>query len=306
MDLAPIAGPQTWGRGRYLTAGLGHAPAGGCGRRTGRGCRAPAPGAAARGEPGAAETSISPACAAVMNAARRKLDDIGLAVIDRVPVERYSVPENRAVGWLLASMLGPVVAQTLERHAALRRQGYRPEAGLRRAPVRDRPGTALPHRRGLAVDATGLRRPLLPRVGAGGRGEPVRQPGDCAQRSSRGRRPSSSRACTARSRGTGRPSTRPTRRASRAGPVFERDDRGALMARWYEDYIHNGHKLAGEPLDDTSRAALRRLARCRRRSRRTGSSSRSSAGNSSTSTTASSLIAEPRSRTPRTARGAGT
>src|SRR6185295_11119236 len=51
-------------------------------------------------------------CAALMTAARRQLDEIGLAVLDRVPVERYSVSENRAVGWLLASMLGPVVAQS--------------------------------------------------------------------------------------------------------------------------------------------------------------------------------------------------
>src|SRR6185503_11934516 len=48
------------------------------------------------------------ACVEVMAAARRKLGEIGLAVVDRVPVERFSVSENRAVGWLLASMLGPV------------------------------------------------------------------------------------------------------------------------------------------------------------------------------------------------------
>jgi hypothetical protein len=38
--------------------------------------------------------------------------------------------------------------------------------------------------------------------------------------------------------------------------VFEHDGHGVLMARWYEDYIHNGHKLADEPLDDLGREAL--------------------------------------------------
>jgi alpha-ketoglutarate-dependent taurine dioxygenase len=36
---------------------------------------------------------------------------VGLAVIDRVPVERFSADENRAVYWLLGSLLGRLVAQ---------------------------------------------------------------------------------------------------------------------------------------------------------------------------------------------------
>jgi hypothetical protein len=46
-----------------------------------------------------------------MHAARLKLDEIGLAVVDRIPVEQYSTAENQAIGWLLARMLGPLVAQ---------------------------------------------------------------------------------------------------------------------------------------------------------------------------------------------------
>ena len=38
-------------------------------------------------------------------------DGIGLAVLDRIPVERFSVEENRALGWLLGSLLGRLVAQ---------------------------------------------------------------------------------------------------------------------------------------------------------------------------------------------------
>ncbi len=52
------------------------------------------------------------ACAGVMARVRLKLErEIGLAVVDRVPVERYGPMENRAIGWLLARMLGQVVAQ---------------------------------------------------------------------------------------------------------------------------------------------------------------------------------------------------
>lgn len=51
-------------------------------------------------------------CREVMAAVGRQLHDgIGLAVLDRVPVERFSVDENRAVAWLLGSLLGRLVAQ---------------------------------------------------------------------------------------------------------------------------------------------------------------------------------------------------
>jgi len=53
-----------------------------------------------------------PECREVMVAVGRQLrDGIGLAVLDRVPVERFSVEEKRAIGWLLGSMLGRLVAQ---------------------------------------------------------------------------------------------------------------------------------------------------------------------------------------------------
>jgi hypothetical protein len=52
------------------------------------------------------------ACSALMSRVRTKLQtETGLAVVDRFPVERYGVEENRALGWLLAGLLGQVVAQ---------------------------------------------------------------------------------------------------------------------------------------------------------------------------------------------------
>lgn len=54
-----------------------------------------------------------PTCAEFMATVRQKLrHGIGLAVLDRLPVERYTVEESTAVYWLLASMLGRLVAQT--------------------------------------------------------------------------------------------------------------------------------------------------------------------------------------------------
>ena len=181
MDLAPIAGPQTWQHGGispqdWVTL-LPEAAVAELDAAVERLRREPQP-----AESVAPQDFDLPACAAVMNAARRKLDDTGLAVIDRVPVERYSVPENRAVGWLLASMLGPVVAQTW--------------SGVRLYDVRDT-GQKLGY--GVRRSVTDLGQPFhtdagwlwMPPAYVGlfclesapaGRGEPVRQPGDCAQR----------------------------------------------------------------------------------------------------------------------------
>jgi TfdA family taurine catabolism dioxygenase TauD len=52
------------------------------------------------------------ACREAMGRVRAMLDaGVGLAVVDGVPVERYSVDESRAVGWLLSGLLGRTVAQ---------------------------------------------------------------------------------------------------------------------------------------------------------------------------------------------------
>ena len=52
------------------------------------------------------------ACADVMVQVREKLrTGIGLAVLDRVPVERYTPDDNQALAWLIGSLLGRLVAQ---------------------------------------------------------------------------------------------------------------------------------------------------------------------------------------------------
>lgn len=52
------------------------------------------------------------ACRRVMAVVDRKLrQGVGLAVVDRLPVERFSPEESRALYWLLGSLLGRPVAQ---------------------------------------------------------------------------------------------------------------------------------------------------------------------------------------------------
>ena len=53
------------------------------------------------------------ACAEIMSQVRAQLEvHTGIAILDRIPVERYRLDDNKAIGWLLTSMLSQVVAQT--------------------------------------------------------------------------------------------------------------------------------------------------------------------------------------------------
>jgi alpha-ketoglutarate-dependent taurine dioxygenase len=194
-------------------------------------------------------------CAELMTAARRKLDETGLAVLDRVPVERYSVPENQAVGWLLARMLGPVVAQTWR--------------GCRLYDVKDT-GQTLGY--GVRRSVTDLGQPF--HTDAGWLWMPPAYVGlFCLESAPDGGISRFVSLVTAHNEMARRfPDLLPRlyrpfawdRQAEHPPdapriarrPVFEHDGNGTLMARWYEDYVHNGYKLAGEPLDDAGREAL--------------------------------------------------
>jgi alpha-ketoglutarate-dependent taurine dioxygenase len=197
------------------------------------------------------------ACAGVMDAVRRKLGEIGLAVVDRVPVERYSVPENQAIGWLLARILGPIVAQTWagRRLYDVKDTGQKLGYGVRRSvtdlgqPFHTDAGWLWmpPAYVGLfcleAAPAGGLSR-FVSLVTA--HHELVRRHRELLARLYQP---------FAWDRQAEHAPVAPTiaRR-----PVYEYAN-GTLMARYYEDYIDNGQRLAGEPLDDAGRAALRAL-----------------------------------------------
>ena len=75
-------------------------------------------------------------CAEVMRRVRDQLrSGTGLAVLDRVPVERYSLDEHRALAWLLGSLLGRLVAQKWDGAMLydVRDTGRQLEYGVRRS-----------------------------------------------------------------------------------------------------------------------------------------------------------------------------
>lgn len=195
------------------------------------------------------------ACAAVMASVRAKLEtDTGLAVVDRFPVERYGHAENVAIGWLLASMLGQLVAQKAN--------------GLRLYDVKDS-GQALGY--GVRRSVTNLGQPFHTDGGWLWKApafvglfclESAREGGlsrfaslVTAHHELRRRRPD----LLARlyrpfhwdRQGEHAPDAP---RVSRQ-PVYEYE-RGSLASRYYEDYIANGSRMAGAELDDEGRQAL--------------------------------------------------
>ena len=195
------------------------------------------------------------ACTAVMASVRAKLEtDTGLAVVDRFPVERYSHAENLAIGWLLAAMLGQVVAQKTN--------------GTRLYDVKDS-GQALGY--GVRRSVTNLGQPFhtdggwlwkapafvglfcLESAMEGGLSRFASLV--TAHHELRRRRPD----LLARlyqpfdwdRQGEHAPDAP---RVSRQ-PVFEYEG-GTLASRYYEDYMRNGSKLAGVELDDEGARAL--------------------------------------------------
>ena len=195
------------------------------------------------------------ACAAVMASVRAKLEtDTGLAVVDRFPVERYSHAENLAIGWLLAAMLGQVVAQKAN--------------GTRLYDVKDT-GQALGY--GVRRSVTNLGQPFhtdggwlwkapafvglfcLESAMEGGLSRFASLV--TAHHELRRRRPE----LLARlyrpfywdRQGEHAPDAP---RVSRQ-PVFEFEG-GTLASRYYEDYVRNGSRMAGEALDDEGAEAL--------------------------------------------------
>jgi hypothetical protein len=195
------------------------------------------------------------ACAGVMRQVHARLvRGIGMAIVDRVPVERYTVDENRTVAWLLASLLGRVVAQ--KQHGVflydVRDTGQSLEYGVRRSltnlpqpfhtdgPWLTRTPTfvglfclqsarngGLSRYTSLLTAHNELRRrhpELLPRL---------YQPFHWDRQAEHG----------------------PADSKFASHPVYAFDGR-TLTARYYEDYVVKGYALAGEPLDEMGRDAL--------------------------------------------------
>ena len=198
------------------------------------------------------------ACVRLMDQVRAKLaHGEGLVVLDRFPVDRYTLEQNRALGWLLAALLGPVVAQKWD--------------GTRVYDVKDS-GQALGY--GVRRSVTNLEQPF--HTDGGWLWKAPALVGlfclDAAEEGGLSRFVSLVTAHEAlRAHEPGlldrlyRPfwwdrqaeHGRDDPRASRH-PVFE-DDGDGLSARYYEDYVMQGHALSGAPLDREGVAALQAL-----------------------------------------------
>jgi alpha-ketoglutarate-dependent taurine dioxygenase len=195
------------------------------------------------------------ACTSVMAQVQGQMHSrVGFAVVDRVPVERYSITENRAIGWLLASLLGQVVAQKWD--------------GLLLYDVKD---SGQPLGYGVRRSVTNLEQPF--HTDGGWLWLPPSAIGlFCLQTAQRGGLSRLASLCTVHNELLRR---RPNllerlyrpfwwdrqaehapddRRVSRH-PVYQYDGH-TLMARYYEDYMCNGSRLAGEELDTAGTAAL--------------------------------------------------
>jgi len=195
------------------------------------------------------------ACAAIMAQVRTKLEHhIGLAVVDRFPVERYRLQENRAIAWLLARMLGQVVAQKWN--------------GIRLYDVKDT-GQALGY--GVRRSVTNLGLPF--HTDGGWLWMPPAFVGlYCLQSGQEGGISRFVSLVTVHNelrrlhpdlldrlyrpfvwdrQAEHGPDDLPYARQ----PVFEHAGR-TLIGRYFEDYVVTGSKLAGEPLDDDGRAAF--------------------------------------------------
>ena len=195
-----------------------------------------------------------PACAEVMARMRAMLvDGPGFAVLDRVPVEQYRREEGQAIGWILANLIGRIVAQKRD--------------GTRLYDVRDT-GKTVAH--GVRRSITNLEQefhtdggwlPLAPSfIGL-----------YCLQPAAEGGMSRCASLVTVHHALRGRPELLERlrqpfwwdRQAEHAegdathsrAPIYW-DAGGRIFARYYDDYVRQGYALAGEPLDPAGAAAL--------------------------------------------------
>jgi len=196
--------------------------------------------------------------AKIMATVRRQLTDgIGFAVLDRVPVERYGVPENQAIAWLLAQLLGQVVAQKWD--------------GTRLYDVRDS-GKALAH--GVRRSVTNLEQHF--HTDGGWLPSPPHFVGlFCVQPAASGGHSRCASLVSAHDAlGARAPELLerlyapfwwdrqaehdPAEAAWSEHPVFQ-NDAGTLVGRYYDDYVRKGYALKGAVLDEAGTAALASL-----------------------------------------------
>jgi alpha-ketoglutarate-dependent taurine dioxygenase len=196
------------------------------------------------------------ACAEMIATLRQMLThQDGFAVLDRIPVERYSLTESRAIFWLLASILGQVVRQKWNDETVLydvKDSGKTLGYGVRRSVTNveqdlHTDGGWL----GLPPEFVGLF--CLQPAQAGGMSR-------CASlitvhHEMRRHYPDLLPRLYQPFWWDRQAEHRPDGAKCSWYPVYWRDGH-TLLSRYYEDYIHNGYKLMAETLDETGAEAL--------------------------------------------------
>lgn len=182
----------------------------------------------------------------------------GLAVVDRIPVEQFTPAQNRAIGWLLAHSLGQVVQQKWEgtRIYHVKDSGQKLGYGVRRSvtnleqPFHTDGGwlTKTPAFVGLFC---------LESAPHGGMSRFVSLV--TAHNEMQRRHPALLERLYAPFAWDRQAEHGPNDPRFAWQPVYEFRD-GTLAARYYDDYIFNGHRIAGEALDDYGLDALAALA----------------------------------------------
>ena len=178
----------------------------------------------------------------------------GMVILDRLPVERYTPVENRVVGWLLASLLGPVVAQKWDgtRVYDVKDLGRELGYGVRRSVTNlEQPfhtdGGWLP----LTPAFVGLF--CLEQAEAGGLSRLVSLV--TAHERLRQHHPELLDRLYRPFWWDRQAEHPPADSPVSPRPVFEADA-GGLTARYYEDYVVKGQALAGAAVDGTGETAL--------------------------------------------------
>lgn len=196
-------------------------------------------------------------CRQVMVQVRTTVNQTGIAVIDRLPVERYGMEQNKTIYWLLGQMLGRVVDQKW--------------GGTTFYDVKDS-GKALGH--GVRRSITNLGQPfhtdgpwlsMTPEIislfclqiaQSGGMSRVVSLM--TAHQEMRQRHPDLIERLYRPFLWDRQAEHGPSDVPYSTHPVFTYDGH-QLIARYYDDYIHKGYALAGQELDAQGKEALSAL-----------------------------------------------
>jgi len=195
-----------------------------------------------------------PACRAVMALIRdRLIHGHGFAVLDRVPVEQYDAAASQAIGWLLAQLMGQVVAQKWDgtRLYEVRDRGVAAGQGVRRSITNleqhfHTDGAWLT----FAPALIGLF--CLRPAAEGG----LSRCASLVRAHNQLRRDPELLGRLYRPFWWDRQNEHPAGAPPCSRHTMYRYDGRTLSARYYDDYVRKGHSLAGEPLDRAGAAAL--------------------------------------------------